>query len=562
MYEQIVNKGVKGQPPPDLVFLTGDLAFAGKDTEYRRLKEAFIEPLKKAIPSDCPIFTIPGNHDVDRKRAAKPRLWIGDAEEAKAFQLINASGAAKRKDMLLPRFAAYAAFDRSVSDWGSDWLESENGAVWRSKTIHGTKVVVVGVNTAWLCQDDDDWGNLTPGREMVAEALREADKLKPDLLIVLGHHPLEALSGEGDMPDGERVTLRLEQASAVYLHGHRHRTRSTQIGDVTGRVLTIQAPSAYQAFDNLRWRNGLMWGEADTSNGLLLLQPRQWNEDHQEYKWETDAGYERDKDIEREGYRLPLPKRPAIRSAAGELWPASISAAKAEIPNAPAGLDRLSEETTILLDNFREITPHVQSVFGKMSKNDLMVLLLTTDDPLEWGTAPEALPITRAAATAWQRGASFCYLIPSNDLVEKCGRHLGPQKRVDYFRNQFEDFVRRLNKSPNLAPSGAKPGIIALLTHDAPGFMAPYHKYALYKSASSDDDLVVGAFPVRIKDVKYLERKHRVVLPLTTDFRADFHAFISNTLKGWNQSGRLIGISPDGRSFDEFINMMEGDWGA
>src|SRR5215211_772562 len=129
--------------------------------------------------------------------------------------------------MLLPRFAAYAAFDRRVSDWGSHWLDSETGAIWWSKDINGAKVAVVGANTAWLCQDDDDWGKLTPGREMLASAVREATKAKPDLLIVLGHHPLGALFGEGDVSDGDRVTRRLEQANALYLHGHRHRTQSS-----------------------------------------------------------------------------------------------------------------------------------------------------------------------------------------------------------------------------------------------------------------------------------------------------------------------------------------------
>lgn len=312
MYEQIVEKGVKGQPSPDLVFLTGDMAFAGKAAEYLSLEKAFIEPLKKALPSGCPIFTIPGNHDVDRERVIKPRLWIGDAVEAKAFQSIDAKGAAKRKDMLLPRFAAYAAFDGRVAVWDSNWLESEAGAVWWLKDINGTKVAVVGINTAWLCQDEHDWGKLTPGRYMLEKAVDEVRAKNPDLLIVLGHHPLDALSVEGEPVDGRRVRERLKQANAIYLHGHLHKSGSDQIGDALRNTLAIQAPSAFQAHDDERWRNGLMWGEANLSDGWLIIEPLRWNEQDREYKWDVDAGYKDDRVPGRDAFRLRFPGRTVL----------------------------------------------------------------------------------------------------------------------------------------------------------------------------------------------------------------------------------------------------------
>jgi predicted MPP superfamily phosphohydrolase len=273
MYAEII-KEVERRAPPDLVFLTGDMAFAGTESEYLSLEKAFIEPLKKVLPPDCPIFTIPGNHDVDRDRASKPRLWIGDPDEAKAFQSINAKGAAKRKDVLLPRFAAYAAFDRRVAVWGSNWLQSEAGAITWSKEVNETRVAIVGVNTAWLCQDDHDWGKLTPGRYMLERAVDEALSNKPDFLFVLGHHPLDALSVEGEPGDGPRVRDRLKQANALYLHGHLHASGSDRIGNALRSTLTIQAPSAFQAHDDKRWRNGLMWGEADLSDGAVFLEPQ------------------------------------------------------------------------------------------------------------------------------------------------------------------------------------------------------------------------------------------------------------------------------------------------
>ncbi len=311
MFDEIIEKGIKGNPAPDMVFLTGDMAFAGEESEYLSLEEKFIKPLKTVLPAGCPVFTIPGNHDVNRKQALEPHLWFDKPGLAAQFHSTDSSGALFRRQLLLPRFAAYAAFDLRVSAWpspsGSSWLASEVGSTWWSKKINGKMVAVVGINTAWLCQDEHDYGRLTPGRELLHAALSEARKSNPDLLIVLGHHPLSTMIGDGDYADSDRVQMRLEQANAIYLHGHRHRSNSGRLGYGKRQVLTIQAPSAYQAHDNPRWRNGLMWGEANITAGSLIIQPRIWNEDTSEFNWDTGAGYEEDQAKERQGYRVALP---------------------------------------------------------------------------------------------------------------------------------------------------------------------------------------------------------------------------------------------------------------
>lgn len=308
MYDEIIEE-VRRHPKPDLVFLTGDMAFGGAKDEYERLESGFIYPLKKILP-DAPMFTIPGNHDVDRKAGTKPRLWIGDPEESEAFQAPDVNGKRKRREVLLPRFAAYADFDKRVSSWGSRWLESEVGSVWWTGEVAGTRLAIIGCNTAWLCQDDHDWGKLTPGRYMLEAALDAATKQKPDLLIVLGHHPLASLSVEGLPGDGPRVSERLKQANALYLHGHLHLSGSDRTGDSLRNVLTIQAPSAFQAHDNERWRNGIMYGEADVESGWLFLEPLRWNERDREYKWDVDAGYNVDRAPGRDAFHLRLPSRP------------------------------------------------------------------------------------------------------------------------------------------------------------------------------------------------------------------------------------------------------------
>ena len=90
-----IKKRCKGGLAFDFVLVTGDLAFAGKETEYA-LVEKFFDNLATTIGlSQEKIFCIPGNHDVDRERQkmcfsgarsalqnqTKIYLFLGDAEE-------------------------------------------------------------------------------------------------------------------------------------------------------------------------------------------------------------------------------------------------------------------------------------------------------------------------------------------------------------------------------------------------------------------------------------------------------------------------------------------------
>lgn len=311
MYEHIVNE-VKANPEPDLIFLTGDLAFAGTEEEYATLERDFIAPLKAAAPK-AKLFTVPGNHDADRSRQTKPRLWAADEQERALFQEVSANGARKRRDLLLPRFQAYADFEQRVSDWGTDWLGSEAGSVCE---VLDNGVAIVGINTAWLAQDDEDWGRLTPGRYMLEAALDEARRADPRAIIVLGHHPLEAMFGEGQDSDGQRIRNRLEQANALYLHGHLHASDSGYTGNALRSALAIQAPSAFQAHDDKRWRNGLMWGELDVDTGTAILEPRLWSEDPPEFKWDNSGFYTADRAPGRDGFRLRLPGSAAAAATA------------------------------------------------------------------------------------------------------------------------------------------------------------------------------------------------------------------------------------------------------
>lgn len=351
MYDQILAH-VKLRPRPDLVFLTGDLAFGGTQPEYDQLLANFLTPLRAHLGKSCLFFSVPGNHDVDRAASIKPRLWIEDAEECRLFQSPDEKGARKRVEVLGPRFAAYATFDSQMSDWGVDWIRSADGTAGWNGRLNDIDVAVVGVNTAWLSQDDDDAGRLTPGRLLFEKALETAVASKPQLLFVLGHHPLEALANEHPPHgDGRRVRERLKQANAIYLHGHLHTTDSEAFGRNDRTALAIQAPSAFQAHDSDIWRNGLLWGEADPPTGDLILEPFEWDEHRSEYKFDLGAAYNDERVPGRDAFRIRLP-RPGDSAAA---------AAPASSVDLPEGWEIVDNA---LLQELRGSPPSKEEIIG------------------------------------------------------------------------------------------------------------------------------------------------------------------------------------------------------
>jgi hypothetical protein len=91
-------------------------------------------------------------------------------------------------------------------------------------SVHGLKVAVLGLNSAWAAAGgDDDQGRIFLGEFQARRVLREADGHDPDLKITLVHHPLDWLRGFDKAP----VEALLFGAGGVnfFLRGHLHAGR-------------------------------------------------------------------------------------------------------------------------------------------------------------------------------------------------------------------------------------------------------------------------------------------------------------------------------------------------
>jgi len=296
MFDNIIEH-VAGRPhKPDLLFITGDIANSGMASEYETFWTDFAWPLQDKLGADSEhrTFIVPGNHDVNRKVfQAFGREEINDP---KSHYFDPTAEGKQLREMLLPRFKEFLEQDCTDSKGA---FKTEDGAYSKLMDISGVKVGIAGINTAWLCKDEKDEKNLTPGKPLLDHAL---DAIKGAALrIVLGHHPLDWL-----VPDElKAIKSRLGKSAALYLHGHLHKEWAEPGYGGGHEFLTIQSGAAFQAREGEIWRNGLVWGEADMDANVVRLQPWRWNPDYQEWSLAADAYAE----IHREGdwwvYQLP-----------------------------------------------------------------------------------------------------------------------------------------------------------------------------------------------------------------------------------------------------------------
>jgi hypothetical protein len=266
---------------PDFIFITGDVANRGRSEEFELFDANFVIPLVSKLGDKflSRTFVIPGNHDVDRTQAKAVRRY-DVLEEVPEFLDPTPEGAAERASLL----ARFRAFDECR--WSFEnalWVNSSDGFLARKFSIGAFDVGVLCINTAWFCGSDNEKFRLTPGRSMVEAGLRQVAGCYP--IFVLGHHPIDWFPTS----DAKQIRAMFAKSSAIYLHGHLHKTEQQTVYSGTRRVVTLQAGCAFFARTDEKWITRLLWGAMESSSKRILLRPKKWLSDHHEWGIDGDA---------------------------------------------------------------------------------------------------------------------------------------------------------------------------------------------------------------------------------------------------------------------------------
>ena len=200
-------------PKPNAIFITGDIAYSGKVSEYE-IADKFLNQISKITGlNNSQIFLVPGNHDVDRSSISQFFLNASSVLTDRK-SLTALIGNPNEVSLFTERHRNYSEFIKRFP-WSQNF--SRSGLSYTSNfVVNDVKISVIGLNSAWLTGIGVDKGNVIVGERQVREALDAIEH--PQLLISLLHHPPSYLK-EFDDHD---VRSLLEQRCDFVLHGHVH----------------------------------------------------------------------------------------------------------------------------------------------------------------------------------------------------------------------------------------------------------------------------------------------------------------------------------------------------
>lgn len=241
---------------PDLMFVTGDVAFSGKPAEYEAATRWLDELVNAAGLTRRELFVIPGNHDVDRARALGLVRTYGTIADADAYL---------RPDVppphLTAKLAGYMSWYDSYFQGVRAHPESTCGPV-EAIEVGGRRVGVLPINSAIFCFDDHDHAKLWIGRVLLEIAAKQLEALQCDLRVATVHHPLDWLATD-EIGFVRRV---LSESVDVVLRGHLHETDVHHVASHAGSNLMLAAGAAY---NTSRWPNRALYVTVDGSEARV-----------------------------------------------------------------------------------------------------------------------------------------------------------------------------------------------------------------------------------------------------------------------------------------------------
>ena len=187
--DRLIGHGV---PRPDVILVTGDIAFSGNPADYECARPWLSEIATHLELEPTDVFMVPGNHDVlrpcsfEKSQSLHYDLLLNnlDKGETSIDDVLNQSHSEHQK--LIRRIAPYLDFSRDFGNGRTLGATSE--VQWSFLRPHTVLPVrLIGLNSALLCRGKSDRNRLRFGRkQMIAaqETIREGE-----LVILLSHHP-------------------------------------------------------------------------------------------------------------------------------------------------------------------------------------------------------------------------------------------------------------------------------------------------------------------------------------------------------------------------------------
>lgn len=247
---------------PDLFIFSGDLAFGELSNskikaQYEQVN-VFIQQVNSVFTTPPPLFMVPGNHDLNRNSIDESQMMYRDLLTAEKVEGIMNGKSKLTFNRFLERQQEWKEF--ALSHLKPFNLNEDLNFVSGKLDFNGTKICIVGLNSSWAAQGDNDLGKLWIGKHQMDYALEIIKDA--DFKIAVSHHPYSWLHEE----DKNYVKEKLQSHFDIYLHGHEH----SDWFEEQKKHLTVSAAACYQG---TKKENGYDWITVDFSNkqGRLYL---------------------------------------------------------------------------------------------------------------------------------------------------------------------------------------------------------------------------------------------------------------------------------------------------
>ncbi|KVE38055.1 metallophosphoesterase [Burkholderia sp. TSV86] len=272
--------------PADGVLITGDIAFAGKATEYdfayQWLEDELCPAGGCAIDS---VFVVPGNHDVDRSVETGP-AFMAARKQLREIGAKDADSEIRKwlrdrisADVIFGPIENYNRFAAKFLCALRPYIESEAerqqaGVMSRpfaSRDLlldDGSKLRLWGFNTVLISNEDD-----REGRMLIDPAAAQIPVEDGVTHLVMCHHPLGWLKNRQAFED------RVNSVAKIHLFGHEHTRRVEE----HKRYVRVRAGALQPDRDDADWKPGYNWIDVsvDTDGPKRFLKVRLWVRMHE-----------------------------------------------------------------------------------------------------------------------------------------------------------------------------------------------------------------------------------------------------------------------------------------
>jgi predicted MPP superfamily phosphohydrolase len=276
---------------PDIVFFSGDLAFSGREDEYKSVRE-FLDTLYEQLPTRPRLFMVPGNHDVDWDyvdESADDQLDMELKTNEAVYRFLNAEDDVRaRRRLSLMRLDNFFSFLRSCADLNHVTPPPEKFYWPHTFDHHGFSIGVAAINSAWRSTKQlpgsgrTDWRRLLLGGAQLSylgEELAEAD-----LRIALMHHPPDTEWFKGFDRQAQRSKM---QEFDFVLRGHEHAPDAIGVraGTTDHEWVHLPAGALYSKDEYPNSINAVTLN-LDSARGMAFF----WRYYQEHFRWRPDVG--------------------------------------------------------------------------------------------------------------------------------------------------------------------------------------------------------------------------------------------------------------------------------